>query len=1093
MADTTIERKTVNAVVNALSYYLDPNGAALGKKSNVLNQYRSVSYNFTLAALKKSQLNDPASFNPNNPDFVIVSTKGKRIGSGGGMSTNTDPLNTAQPARTVNANSSDSNTNNANATNQVSSTDPSATQKLNQQQANNFAADYIGQFNQESPGRFDMFIDDVDILSTFSFNEGTATTLPTEMNFQVIEPYSMNGFMEALQAAAIGAGYTDYASCSFVMIIDFTGYPAQFDIPMPMPIPGASRTFIITIAGVDAEINEKGTVYKIKAVLSSGLLFGERIGTLKRKISAKGNTVKDLLDDLTTGINNENIATARSKGVTDSFIDQYEILFPKYDNNDRIIPGEVNDIGKSGYGIESGSQNLSKMQDIDSTKASYLGKSTNTNSRPETKSTAAVPLATYSAQFDSGLPIQSAIAAAIRDSDYVKNIIKAFMEKDGGAKNKVDPNQMVDYFIIIPKVRDQEGPINPTTNRPYKVYSYIVKQYKMLYNMAVPGQSRQRIDDKKLQQLTLRNYNYMYTGLNTDVLDFKINFNTLFYETLPKALGNPPERVVTSSDKAKPGNSNIVKEKTLVPMVANQNSNFTAPRADSADMNSQNPGGMPNAGPGGLEYYNQMVKAMHSTIVTSNAGLVTGELSILGDPYYITSGASGNNASSGGKQGGYAGNQEAAVSAGQVLVSVNFNNPIDINRSTGLMKFQQKVMPFSGVFQVNTVRHKFKNGLFTQDLQIIRVPGQPQNSSQIPDELNNQFTSESNKTDKLSTDTAPVDNQNRTTQGGKVELANNSINLDEQGFITASTPTPGGLGGSSNPVFGAQNSAGRSLSATYGIIPNGVNQLASGIRASTQGLYDIQNAVLGPAASINAAARIFGSASPISQSAINNVANVATRIDGALSQSLTNPLLNLSSRLTSPINNIEANVSNAVFGLAGSINRAFGINASGITGLTGALSSRLLASLTGASIPQNVNLSVASNQGLLLDKLPTLDNIPATVSRSVQFNGGFIGGNPVSPSASNAQLNNPLATQNYRLTGYDSTVQTDKLGSSIAMFNQTTNQQSSNEGLKLSINNSLGNNSSGLNSTVNYQFGSISGRDTTSPLVTALNNSNNTA
>jgi len=1039
MSDTSVERKTVNALVNATAYYLNPNGAASGK-ANVLNQYRSVSYNFTLAAVRKNQLNDPQTFNPNNPEFIVASTKGKPAGGLPGG----DPILGG--------------------------------------------GQFIDKFNQDSPGRFDMFIDDVDIITIMAPNNANGVAQPTEMNFEVIEPYSMNGFMEALQATAVGAGYTDYVSCSYVMIIDFTGYPASYDIPNPIPIPNSSRTFMIRIAGVDADITEKGTVYKIKSILTSGFLFGERIGTLKRKISASGNTVKEFLKDLTDGINKSTLESLRSKlGVASyqGLYDQYEILFPTDGPNGSLDFNGTNKIGESKLSAET--ENLSKMQDIGKTKSGYLTKPTNSNAKPETQQSNATPPSVPTAQFDAGLPIQKIIESTIRDSEYVKSLVESFMTGKGAVKPKVDENGMIDYFIIIPKVKDQEGPVNPDTAQPYKIYSYIVKPYKIIYNMAIPGQGRQVIDDKKLQKLVLRKYNYIYSGLNTDVLDFKINFNTLFYESLPKALANPPVNTI-NTDKKNPSGSNLVKE-NVHPTTVAKDGLWTAARSDDADINSNTPGDQPNAGLGGAAYYNQMVKAMHSSVINSGAGLVTGEISILGDPYYITAGGSGNNTTTGGRQGGYAGNQEAAVSSGQVLISVNFNNPIDINRSTGLMKFRQETLPFSGIFQVTEVRNKFKNGLFSQDLKIVRVPGQPQNSQQIPDELDKQFTSVENPQDRLAKSDSFVPGQSNTTNDGSVKLANDTIDLQGSGYIVVDNNPPGGLGGSSNPVFGAINPAGN-RGIGLGIVPNGVNQLASGIRASTQGLYDIQNAILGPAAQINATARIFGSTSPFNQSAVNNVANLATRVDGALSQSLTTPLLNLSSRITSPINNIESNINNVVFGAVNSINRAFGINASGITGLTGALSSRLLASLTSSAIPRDVNLSVASANGLLLDKLPTYANIPATIVKPVPFKGGFMNGNPTA-SSGNTQLANPLSGQNYLLAGVDATVQSDKLGSSFAMFNQATGQSSSVDGLKLSINNGLQQSSVGLKSSVNSLYGSNSDRNTLSPLATTLNNANN--
>jgi hypothetical protein len=60
---------------------------------------------------------------------------------------------------------------------------------------------------------------------------------------------------------------------------------------------------------------------------------------------------------------------------------------------------------------------------------------------------------------------------------------------------------------------------------------YVVTPYKVHYTK-IPTYGAEQIDDKKLRKLSLRQYNYIYTGDNVDIITFKLNFNTLFFEAI---------------------------------------------------------------------------------------------------------------------------------------------------------------------------------------------------------------------------------------------------------------------------------------------------------------------------------------------------------------------------------------------------------------------------------------------------------------------------------------------------------------------------------------------------------------------------------
>ena len=141
------------ATTTANSYTAGPT-ATTGGQTNILSNYRSFNYVFTFSALKSTTVNDPLKYRDSSLDLVIIRSGGK--GTKGIVSPTNNEL--------------------------------------------------VNGFNKNSPGAFDMFIEDVEINSIMGFSENTSVSQPTTVSFDVIEPYSINGFIEALQVSAQAAG-----------------------------------------------------------------------------------------------------------------------------------------------------------------------------------------------------------------------------------------------------------------------------------------------------------------------------------------------------------------------------------------------------------------------------------------------------------------------------------------------------------------------------------------------------------------------------------------------------------------------------------------------------------------------------------------------------------------------------------------------------------------------------------------------------------------------------------------------------------------------------------------------------------------------
>jgi cobalamin biosynthesis Mg chelatase CobN len=181
-------------------------------KSNVLNNYRSYTYNFTLAAVRTTQANNPENYRKSSQDFVILRSGGK------GSKQISENVVGSPVYRTDTK------------TVEVARSDyegfKSVQQKTQVLTGNDreSAKNLVQKFNKKSPGRFDMYIDNVEINTLMAPSKVGGLTLPTNITFDVFEPYSINGFIEALQVTAQAAGYDVYSNASFLLKIDFIGY-----------------------------------------------------------------------------------------------------------------------------------------------------------------------------------------------------------------------------------------------------------------------------------------------------------------------------------------------------------------------------------------------------------------------------------------------------------------------------------------------------------------------------------------------------------------------------------------------------------------------------------------------------------------------------------------------------------------------------------------------------------------------------------------------------------------------------------------------------------------------------------------------------
>lgn len=932
-SDTTIKSET-----NKLPKVVKSN------KSNPLNAYSSYNYIFTLASLKKEALSNPESYRNTENYFVIAKTSGKGTK---GISKNVSSRN-----RDINV------------VETINGADTVVTRTVNDS-ANR--VDLVSSFNKNSAGRFDFYINNVRIETIMGFNEQTNLSVATKLEFEVMEPYSMSGFIEALQVSAVAAGYDQYINTPYLFKMEFIGYPDGEAVAEKAEIvPNSTRYFVINITGLDIDVTENGAKYKCKCVPFNERAFGEP-SRMKSGIKIKGNTVGEILKNLEAGLNDSkksDTANERDPSQSNKF-DSYEIIYPEV-NEDGIVDGSTNK-----------SIAESPVVELLKSNAIYAFSDPASTATKTSPSDAVV-------MFADNANVHECIVSVIRDSNYVKNILKDLSNTDTKA---VDQFGMVDYFIVNVEMIDK-GTVDDKTNKPFYLYRYVVLPYK-IHCTRIPLMQNQTIDTSKFLRVANRTYNYLYTGANIDIKSFRLNFNTLFFQAIPKALGNKQDRPTTSesvegTDPVKTNLANTTSEDRK------GSSSGKPPVVVDARQTNTIVGNQPNAGQRNQsDPYDALAKNMHQAIL-DNVDQCSAELEIIGDPFYLVTGSMGNYRPKKNSDG-TSGEGEASYTSGDVMVVIIFKNPVDIDETTGEAIFSDKITPYSGVFRVINVTHTFTDGVFTQKLHLLRVPGQ----------LNVDTTTSKKSRSGIVESAANPSQANTEVPAAPVSTVRASVSNLATSIATQLLPTTG-LPGSLSKLAASVGGTLAGITAGTTTISALTNSITGGTSSALGGLQNIDSTLRLAASglsslstNINVAGASISQLADTAQSAglsitSSNLANTTIASNLASASAIGTAALSAVTSLGSSASGLVGAISSKVDALGGveaALAKQLGVDTSKLAGLSSDLQSKIIKEIkdAAASIPSGVDISAAIKGGLILNNIPTdaLSNIPSTQPAAV--------------------------------------------------------------------------------------------------------------
>lgn len=358
---------------------------------------------------------------------------------------------------------------------------------------------------------------------------------------------------------------------------------------------------------------------------------------------------------------------------------------------------------------------------------------------------------------NAGTNIIEVIDQVLGKSDYVKNQIntKNKVENDAEAKDEYanQGERVVDtpsaknikWYKIIPTVELKD--FDMVRNNYSKTVNYAIVPY-ITANAYHPNFPKTRGTDVASQ--VVREYNYLYTGKNQDVLRVDIDFDTAYYTQI----STYRDQVARGGTNrfGDPGNFSETLQSTDGKPTATITPQTTEVKGFDARSNSMNTATNPAE---------KLVGDLKNSLYTRSRGdNLNIKLQITGDPDFIKQDdiyynprsieysqvISNRSKTPIVRDGPLAG--QILFDSEQVYVKLNFLNAVDINDSIGITNKQEVLRngrttngSFSGIYKVLTVSNEFSRGKFTQTLDLIRMPdeltGIPEQKSQSVSNVSN--------------------------------------------------------------------------------------------------------------------------------------------------------------------------------------------------------------------------------------------------------------------------------------------------------------------------------------------------------------------
>lgn len=438
-------------------------------------------------------------------------------------------------------------------------------------------------------GSTGMNITELTFDSTIAPAGDTKNTIAEQFTFTIIEPHG-NRLFDQIRNASVDLGIKDPRSAPMWISITFKGYsPGENDFFNSSDGGIASKAlgqnddlnninflWKIIINEAKAEIDKGGTVYTFRATPQNHIAFRDDARRLEKDETINARTVGDYFSQLFIRLNQYNNYSLNDPSSSDvsKRVREYGLIFPDEfpDMEDWVINAPQDDKCEN---VRSSQPMASTTKKAKRTGRRGFSAKKEAEQASIAKATAEAEAAPQqsgikgirdngdgvkSIKFSVGTPIESIVQEILSATEEGQQLA-IFGEKKGTATRAGNENEFRE--ANKPAIIFMVEPLTTITsyNDISKLYNYFITYHIKPYFTHKPLLTRkqikvyQGIDSKKRLDNSLKisklkkRYDYVFTGLNTEVLDYNIVFNNAWFLPLPIFRGQNKDGVATSSRK----------------------------------------------------------------------------------------------------------------------------------------------------------------------------------------------------------------------------------------------------------------------------------------------------------------------------------------------------------------------------------------------------------------------------------------------------------------------------------------------------------------------------------------------------------------
>ena len=617
----------------------------------------------------------------------------------------------------------------------------------NESELKNIVFSSGGRFDSQrvknAAGTPEFYVNDFSLRSSIAANAKSGNSNVFKIEFEVFEPYSMGQFLQSLQNSAVNSGFANYLNnAPYVLRLDFKGYKETGELITSIK----PKFFTMKIVTVRFNTTESGSVYKVEAVPYSHQGFSDVTNITYNDlkiVSGQKGTVEEILrsgpESLASVLNRieEKLVVERQIGVADIYDIQFpedSTVFYRYnqgetdkgatqDPNEKITnptvdtryvpsmlkgttpqlpPAEsINVIGNADLGFDQtqgGNYAFKKHGDVEEN-----GKINRDRMTIDPKK--------RTFQFAQSQTLTAIINQIILSSKYAR---------DAMDPKKLTPEGHIKWFRLDVQIELLD--FDPIVGDYARKITFRVVPF-LVHHSIFSNPNSMPVGYQEIQRKISKEYNYIYTGQNTDVLSFDIQINNLFFAGANSSNEGDSGNLIDQNQQGTAENLQTKTEKTVGPASGSQLANLGRARTKrDPEALTRFKGG--NAGKSSEQL---VAESFQRAFINGSSGdLVTVQLEILGDPYWLVdSGVNNYFAGATDPSAQITSDGTMNYESGTVYTYITFRSPIDLNDVKGTYDFQKTESEFTGIYRVTACDNDFKDGKFIQRLSCVRMPAQP--------------------------------------------------------------------------------------------------------------------------------------------------------------------------------------------------------------------------------------------------------------------------------------------------------------------------------------------------------------------------------